>query len=146
MAVRAPSDSVQPTTEPHHTRIAQKFTGRAASGAEHTPPPHNNPSSQEEQRQRPQATAAAGVFIGKIPRSKVHASDAAEAGGGGGGIMASNNNNNNNNNNTSPATPVPDAGDYALTEKDHADEHNQRFTAGADFQGPVKVRVLCCDV
>lgn len=40
---------------------------------------------------------------------------------------------------TTPATPVPDAGRYALTEKDQADANNKRFTAGADFQGPVKV-------
>lgn len=41
---------------------------------------------------------------------------------------------------STPATPVPDAGIYTLSEKDEEHEHNQRFTAGADFQGPVKVR------
>lgn len=40
---------------------------------------------------------------------------------------------------TTPATPVPDAGRYALTEKDQENANNKRFTAGADFQGPVKV-------
>ncbi len=39
----------------------------------------------------------------------------------------------------SPVTPVQDAGRYALSEKDHGHEDNQRFTAAADFQGPVKV-------
>lgn len=43
-----------------------------------------------------------------------------------------------------PATPVPDAGLYTLTERDQENEHNKRFTAGADFHGPVKVRVHVC--
>ena len=44
---------------------------------------------------------------------------------------------------TTPATPVPDAGRYALTEKDQENSNNKRFTAGADFQGPVKVGNGC---
>ena len=104
-------------------------------------PPHTLPhttqarGSQQQASRQPQG---AHQREGKIPRAgksdQVHAANEAGADTMAAAAPAA----------STPATPVPDAGRYALTEKDQANVHNTRFTAGADFQGPVKVGGCGC--